>query len=123
MLVELLWHFVLFNWVSPRPNEWDMGGVAGTVQLFICLGFLITALLIFGMALKISAARIALIVVSLCAAILGVLNFMNLEAIRMWNFQFVKGLIYIAFNLLVSILLITVRHYRPGNPRDGDPRL
>jgi hypothetical protein len=115
MLSQFYWHFQLFIWVTPSPNKWDMGGIAGTMQLAIFVGFLITTSLLICMTRRIDAARLILVAISVLASALGVFVALNRKSPSLMNSGFVHEIAYVVFNSTVSILLLTVKHFR-GRP-------
>ena len=112
MLAQFYWHFQLLIWVTPSPNKWDMGGIAGTIQFAIFVGFLITTSLLICMTRRIDAARLILVAISVLASTLGVFVAMTRKSPNLMNSGFVHEIIYVVFNSTVSILLLTVKHFR-----------
>ena len=115
MLAQLYWHFQLLIWVTPSPNKWDMGGIAGTMQFVIFVGFLITSSLLICMTRRIDAARLILVAISVLASALGVFVALNRKSPSLMNSGFLHEIVYIVFNSTNSILLLTVKHFR-GRP-------
>jgi len=115
MLAQLYWHFQLLIWVTPSPKKWDMGGIAGTMQFAIFVSFLITISLLVCMTRRIDAARLIFLAISVLASALGVFVAMTRKSPNLMNNGFVHEIIYVVFNSTVSILLLTVKHFR-GSP-------
>jgi len=117
---ELFSHFLVFRWVTPPPNTWDMGGVAASVQFLVFLWGCITASLICGIVYRIDAARILLAGVSMITAI-GAFAFIAPKiALGAIDTKLIYPAIYCGFSSVVAVCLLAARSLTEINPHAGN---